>query len=82
MFKSRFTSSDVKAMVRDLRSIVLGHRITNIYDLNDKTYLFKISIPGLTEKLYLLLESGIRFHLTKFARDKSEMPSPFVMKLR
>ena len=28
------------------------------------------------------MESGVRFHSTKFARDKSDMPSPFAMKLR
>jgi predicted ribosome quality control (RQC) complex YloA/Tae2 family protein len=30
----------------------------------------------------LLMESGIRFHTTKYARDKNDMPSPFAMKLR
>jgi predicted ribosome quality control (RQC) complex YloA/Tae2 family protein len=30
----------------------------------------------------LLLESGTRFHTTKFARDRNDMPSPFAMKLR
>lgn len=30
----------------------------------------------------LLLESGVRFHTTKYARDKNDMPSPFAMKLR
>lgn len=30
----------------------------------------------------MLLESGVRFHTTKFARDKNDMPSPFAMKLR
>jgi predicted ribosome quality control (RQC) complex YloA/Tae2 family protein len=30
----------------------------------------------------LLLESGIRFHTTRFERDKADMPSGFSMKLR
>ena len=34
-----------------------------------------------TKKL-LLMESGVRFHLTSFTRDKSDNPSPFTMKLR
>jgi predicted ribosome quality control (RQC) complex YloA/Tae2 family protein len=33
-------------------------------------------------KIILLLESGIRFHRTRFIRDKSDMPSNFNMKLR
>jgi len=71
----------VKAAVRDLRAS-LGHRVANIFDLNERTYLFKFAIPGVPEKPILLMESGIRFHLTKFTRDKSDMPSPFAMKLR
>lgn len=33
-------------------------------------------------QVVLLLESGVRFHTTKYARDKNDMPSPFAMKLR
>ena len=80
--KSRFTTTDVKAMVGEIRSIALGQRVANIYDINDKTYLFKFAVPGKSEKIVLLLESGIRFHTTRFTRDKSNMPQPFTMKLR
>lgn len=69
-------------MVRDIRATLLGQRVANIYDLNDKTYLFKFAVPGKSEKILLLLESGVRFHTTKYARDKSDLPSPFAMKLR
>lgn len=69
-------------MVRDIRSVALGQRVANIYDVNEKIYLFKFAIPGSTEKLFLLLESGIRFHMTKYTRDKNDMPSPFAFKLR
>ena len=44
MAKSRFTSTDVRAMVRDLREAIAGQRLVNIYDLHDnKTYIFKFS---------------------------------------
>ena len=82
MSKTRFSTTDTKAMVRDIRATLLGQRVANIYDLNDKTYLFKFAVPGKSEKILLLLESGIRFHTTKYARDKSDLPSPFAMKLR
>eukprot|EP01036_Dinobryon_divergens_P053298 gene53298-71256_t len=82
MAKARFTTTDVVAMVRDIRSNILGQRVANIYDLNDKSYLFKFAHPGKSEKVNLLMESGVRFHTTKFARDKNDMPSPFAMKLR
>ena len=71
MPKSRFTSSDVRAIVRDLRvKGVLGMRVVNVYDLDSKTYLIKLATPGVAEKVVLLIESGIRFHSTKFDRDK------------
>lgn len=85
MTKTRFSTSDVQAMVRDIRSSVMGHRVANVYDLNDKTYLFKFNVVSGVEgnsKAMLLMESGIRFHTTKFAREKNDMPSPFSMKLR
>ena len=44
MSKSRFSSTDVKAMVGELRGVLLGQRIANIYDLNDKSYLFKFTL--------------------------------------
>jgi predicted ribosome quality control (RQC) complex YloA/Tae2 family protein len=46
-----------------------------------QTYLLKLASPG-KEKVILLLESGARFHTTRFGRDKSDMPSAFAMKLR
>lgn len=82
MSKTRFSTTDTKAMVRDIRATLLGQRVANIYDLNDKTYLFKFAVPGKSEKMLLLLESGVRFHTTKYARDKNDLPSPFAMKLR
>jgi predicted ribosome quality control (RQC) complex YloA/Tae2 family protein len=68
MSKIRFTSTDVVAMVRDIRATLLGQRLANIYDLNDKTYLFKFAVAGVAEKTNLLMESGIRFHTTKYSR--------------
>jgi predicted ribosome quality control (RQC) complex YloA/Tae2 family protein len=68
--------------VRDIRGVLLGKRIANVYDLNEKTYLFKFAVPGLSEKFFLLLESGVRFHTTQFVRETPDFPSPFAMKLR
>ncbi|CAN0069596.1 unnamed protein product, partial [Ectocarpus fasciculatus] len=45
------------------------------------TFLLKLASPG-QEKAMLLLESGVRFHTTKFTHSKSDMPSGFSMKLR
>jgi predicted ribosome quality control (RQC) complex YloA/Tae2 family protein len=48
-----------------------------------QTFVFKLSRSGDDgEKVHLLLESGIRFHTTAFARDKNMIPSSVSMKLR
>ena len=84
MPKGKFSASDVRAMVRDLRESVLSWRVANVYDLDARTYLVKLAMPGVGEKKVLLLESGVRFHLTAYERRErtTELPSPFAMKLR
>mgnify|MGYP003385783041 CR=1 FL=1 len=79
--KKRFSTCDVQAMVVEMRLLV-GQRVSNIYDINEKTYIFKFATAGESEKKMLYLESGVRFHLTKFNHEKSDMPSQFAMKLR
>ena len=84
MPKGKFSASDVRAMVRDLRETVLSWRVANVYDLDARTYLVKLAMPGVGEKKVLLLESGVRFHLTAYEHRErtTELPSPFAMKLR
>ncbi len=67
--KTRFTSLDVTAMVNNLKKRLVGtrfqttpyffsnFRVNNIYDLNNKTYVFKLTRSE--QKDFLLLESGI-----------------------
>eukprot|EP01137_Pigoraptor_chileana_P019675 Opistho-2@81013 len=80
MVKARFTTLDLRAVVTEIRSRVTGMRVANIYDLDSKTYLFKFAQSE--EKVFLLIESGIRIHSTQFERSKSNSPSGFAMKLR
>jgi hypothetical protein len=68
MPKARFSSVDVRAMTLALRESIVGYRVANVYDLNPRTYLLKLSKPD--AKLTLLIESGVRMHATTYARDK------------
>jgi predicted ribosome quality control (RQC) complex YloA/Tae2 family protein len=79
MGKTRFTSLDVRCLVRDIKTKIVGLRVANVYDLNNRTYLFKLAKPD--QKIFLLIESGIRIHTTKFAREKKEVPSVFALKV-
>ena len=80
MVKMRMSSLDVRAMVLSLQQTVLGYRVSNVYDINPRTYLLKLAKPD--AKLMLLIESGIRVHTTEFVRDKGATPSVFTVKLR
>ncbi|KAJ3338367.1 hypothetical protein HDU93_009602 [Gonapodya sp. JEL0774] len=78
--KTRFTALDIRAVVGDLSPRLIGLRLANVYDINQKTYLWKFAAGG--EKVVLLTESGIRFHSTIYAHTKSPSPSGFAAKLR
>ncbi|KAG5449442.1 Nuclear export mediator factor NEMF [Clonorchis sinensis] len=75
-----FTTLDVISSVAELQKYVVGSRVNNVYDLNNKTYLIKLARND--EKFVVLLESGSRIHLTEFEWSKNVMPSGFSMKLR
>lgn len=78
--KTRYHTIDIKALVKNLHSTLLGMRVANIYDINPRTYLLKLAKPE--HKAFLLIESGTRIHTTDFTRDKSDIPSVFSLKLR
>ncbi|ETV91316.1 hypothetical protein H310_14136 [Aphanomyces invadans] len=81
--KTRMAIDDISAMVGSIQKNVVNMRVTNIYDAEvNKTYILKLASPGLP-KVFLLLQSGIRFHTTAYARETaSALPLQFTMKLR
>ncbi|XP_023298499.2 nuclear export mediator factor NEMF homolog [Lucilia cuprina] len=78
--KLRFNSFDIVCGVTELQSLV-GLRVNQIYDIDNKTYLIRLQGGGESKKI-LLIESGIRFHTTAFEWPKNVAPSGFSMKLR
>lgn len=79
MTKTRFNTYDVVCSVTELQRLI-GMRVNQIYDIDNKTYL--IRLVRNEEKVVLLLESGNRFHTTAFEWPKNVAPSGFTMKLR
>lgn len=59
---------------------LIGLRVNQIYDIDNKTYLIKFQDKDV--KQTLLFESGIRFHTTSFEWPKNPTPSGFTMKMR
>lgn len=54
-------------------------RLQRVYDIDHKTYLFKFQLSN--EKCVLLLESGVRLHVTNYEWTKKDAPSSFSMKV-
>ncbi|CAD7939024.1 unnamed protein product [Amoebophrya sp. A120] len=87
--KQKFSSMDVGAMVSVLQNKVLRNQVANVYDLAaSKAFLLRLKnrekdskVAG-TEFSNIILEPGTRFHITKFDREKSTVPSSATMKLR
>ncbi|XP_006872392.1 PREDICTED: nuclear export mediator factor NEMF isoform X1 [Chrysochloris asiatica] len=78
--KTRFSTIDLRAVLAELNASLLGMRVHNVYDVDNKTYLIRLQKPDF--KATLLLESGIRIHTTEFEWPKNMMPSSFAMKCR
>ncbi|XP_053330582.1 ribosome quality control complex subunit NEMF isoform X2 [Spea bombifrons] len=78
--KNRFNTIDIRAVIAELNDSLLGMRVYNVYDVDNKTYLIRLQKPDF--KAVLLIESGIRIHTTEFEWPKNMMPSGFAMKCR
>jgi predicted ribosome quality control (RQC) complex YloA/Tae2 family protein len=79
--KKEFTSFDVAAVVRELKDVIADSRVSNVYQLNSKTLLFKLHKPS-KPAFRLILEAGRRLHLTSYVVEKPFVPPAFCMALR
>ena len=57
--KSRFSTLDIKAALKEVNDHLIGHYILNIYDVDSKTYLLKLR--KCASKQIMLIESGKGF---------------------
>ncbi|HVP41550.1 MAG TPA: ribosome rescue protein RqcH [Candidatus Krumholzibacteriaceae bacterium] len=79
--KKEATSFDVAVVVAELKQSIKDAWITNIYQTDYKTLIFKLHKPD-QPALNLLIKAGNRLHLTNFAIEKPSKPSGFCMTLR
>lgn len=79
MGKTKMNALDVKASVAEMQSLV-GLRLLNAYDIQSKLFLLKFGSGD--HKQLVLIESGVRMHITELVREKPKMPSQFTFKLR
>jgi predicted ribosome quality control (RQC) complex YloA/Tae2 family protein len=79
--RKEFTSFDVAAVVRELRTEVSGTFVSNVYQLDAHSILLKLHK---TDKpaIWLVFEAGRRVNLTAYASEKPSRPPAFCMALR
>ena len=82
MPKTALSGLDLAAVVRELRELIKGSRLANIYQLSQNKFLLKLRGRGRTFRL--LVELGRCAHLLGEGREVSvpERPPPFCMGLR
>ena len=79
--KSEVTSLDIAAVISELKNIITGAWIANIYQTDIKTLILKLHQTD-QPHINLLIKAGNRLHLTDFALEKPLKPSAFCMTLR
>jgi predicted ribosome quality control (RQC) complex YloA/Tae2 family protein len=79
--KKDFTSFDIAAAIQELKETLADSRVNNIYQLNEKTVIFKLHK---TDKppIRLVMEAGRRLHSTSYAEENPAEPPAFCMTLR
>ncbi|KAJ5888645.1 hypothetical protein N7495_008686 [Penicillium taxi] len=78
--KQRFSSIDVKVITQELAAELVSLRVSNVYDLSSRIFLFKLAKPD--HRRQLIVDSGFRTHITQYSRTTATAPSPFVARVR
>ncbi|KAL4867433.1 hypothetical protein BDV12DRAFT_198258 [Aspergillus spectabilis] len=78
--KQRYSSLDVQVISKELALELVGLRVSNIYDLSTRIFLFKVAKPD--HRKQLIVDSGFRCHVTHYSRATATSPSSFVSRLR
>ena len=79
--KKEFSSFDIAAAIKELKTEIVDSRVNNIYQLDEKTVIFKLHK---TDKppIRLVVEAGRRIHSTSYAEENPAEPPAFCMTLR
>lgn len=80
--KQRISSLDLRLLARELKEQLEGYRLSNIYNIADSNRQFLLKFGKPDSKLNVVIDCGLRVHLTEFSRPIPPSPSGFVVKLR
>lgn len=83
--KQRFSYLDLRLITKEVENDLKDAYLQNIYSLENsrRHFLLKFDAPpNETGKRYLIVDPGMRCHLTKYQHEPTPQPSYFVQKLR
>ena len=81
MRKKEFSSFDIAAAIKELKTTLAECRVNNIYQLDEKTVIFKLHKTDMSP-IRLVMEAGRRLHATSYAEENPAEPPSFCMALR
>ncbi len=79
--KKEFSSFDIVAAIKELKTTLADCRVNNIYQLDEKTVIFKLHKTDMSP-IRLVVEAGRRLHATSYAEENPAEPPAFCMALR
>ena len=79
--KKDFSSFDIAAAIKELKTTLDQSRVNNIYQLDEKTVIFKLHKTDMPP-IRLVMEAGRRLHATSYAEENPSEPPAFCMALR
>jgi predicted ribosome quality control (RQC) complex YloA/Tae2 family protein len=79
--KKEFSSFDIAAAIKELKTTLAESRVNNIYQLDEKTVIFKLHKTDMSP-IRLVIEAGRRLHATSYAEENPAEPPAFCMALR
>lgn len=80
--KQRISALDLQLLADELKSHLEGYRLTNIYNTADSSRQFLLRFNKPDSKFNVVVDCGLRIHITDFDRPIPAAPSGFVVKLR
>ncbi len=78
----QMSSIDIFAIIKELKGII-GYRVENLYrDSSDRFFLLNLKGKGEYRNPYLLIEPGVRIHITEFKHNVPNRPEEKIIALK
>ena len=80
--KQRISALDLQLLTVELRDSIESYRLNNIYNIADSNRQFLLKFNKPDSKVNVVVDCGLKIHMTGFTRPTPPVPSGFVVKLR